>query len=107
MTIFKSPYPPVPLRDMSITERIFEGLAARPDAVVLVDGPTGREVTAAALMDSIKRFAGGLTAKGYGAGHTVCIMAPNLPEYAIAFHGIAWLLLFAKLLRIALHRPGA
>lgn len=90
MAVFRSPYPPVPLRDMSITERVFDSLSGRPDEVVLVEGPTGREVTAAALMDQIRRFAGGLSARGYGAGHTVCIMAPNVPEYVTVFHGVAW-----------------
>ena len=41
-------------------------------------------------MASIKSFAGGLTARGFGAGHTVAIMAPNIPEYATVFHGIAF-----------------
>jgi 4-coumarate--CoA ligase len=88
--IHDSPHPPVPLRDISVTERLFEGLLHRPDEVVMVDGPTGREVTAGELVDAIRRLAGGLAARGYGAGSTVALMAPNIPDYAVVFHGVAW-----------------
>ena len=90
MTIFKSKYPDIGLSDLSITERVFENLTTRPDAVVLTDGPTGRSLTAAAFMDQVKRLAGGLTQNGLGKGHTIALMAPNMPEYCTTFHGVAW-----------------
>jgi 4-coumarate--CoA ligase len=88
--IFESPHPPVPLRDITVTERLFEGLLHRPDEVAMVDGPTGRRITAGELVDAIRRFAGGLVAHGFGPGTTVGLMAPNIPEYAVVFHGVAW-----------------
>ncbi|MCT8159657.1 AMP-binding protein [Pseudoruegeria sp. SHC-113] len=90
MTQITSPFPDVALTEQTITERVFADLVTRPDDVVLIDGPTGREVTAAAFMDQVKRFAGGLSAAGFGAGKTVALMAPNLPEYCVIFHGAAW-----------------
>ncbi len=90
MHIYHSPLADIPLRDQSITERVFEGLISRPDAVVLTDGPTGRTMTASQFMDQVKRLAGGLTEKGLGAGHTIALMAPNMPEYCTVFHGVAW-----------------
>ena len=90
MTIFQSPWPDVPLVDLSITQRVFAGLETRPDEVVLTDGPSGRSMTAVQFIDQVKRMAGGLTAKGFGAGHTVAIMAPNMPEYCVVFHAVAW-----------------
>ena len=90
MTIFKSPFSDVPLRDISITERLLEGLTGDPDRVVLIDGPTGRSLTAAGLMDAIKRLAGGLIEQGYGPGHCVALLAPNMPEFATVFHGVAY-----------------
>ena len=90
MTLFRSPYPDVPLRDVSITECVFEGLSKAPDRVVLIDGPTGAGLTGAQLMDGVRRLAGGLTAQGFGAGHRVALMAPNMPEFATVFHGVAW-----------------
>eukprot|EP01035_Chromulina_nebulosa_P034910 gene34910-46898_t len=33
---------------------------------------------------------GGLTAAGLGAGKTIALMAPNMPEYCVVFHAVAW-----------------
>ncbi|WP_439156499.1 AMP-binding protein [Yoonia sp.] len=90
MTPYPSRFADIPLRDRSITQRVFEGLDNRRDAVVLTDGPTGRTMTAAQFMDQVRRLAGGLTAAGLGAGHTVALMAPNIPEYCVIFHAVAW-----------------
>ncbi|MFN3723361.1 MAG: AMP-binding protein [Paracoccaceae bacterium] len=90
MTQITSPLADVPVRDISITECLFEGLAQAPERVVLIDGPTGRSLTGAALMDQIRRLAGGLQARGFGAGAVVALMAPNLPDYAVVFHGVAY-----------------
>jgi 4-coumarate--CoA ligase len=87
MTVFKSPLPDLALRDISITERVFEGLADLGDTVVLTDGPSGGTLTAQEFMDSVKSLAGGLIARGFG---TVALMAPNMPEYCTVFHGVAW-----------------
>ena len=90
MPIHNSPFRDVPVSDQTITERVFDGLIDRPDEVVLTDGPTGRTLTAAAFMDQVKRLAGGLAAAELGAGKTVALMAPNIPEYCVIFHGVAW-----------------
>lgn len=88
--IYTSPYPPIALRGESITERVLRGLAGDPDRVAMIDGPSGREVTAGALEAGIRRLAGGLKARGLGKGDVVAILAPNLPEYAVVFHGVAF-----------------
>jgi 4-coumarate--CoA ligase len=80
----------IALRDQSITERVFENLITRPDAVVLTDGLTGDAMTAAEFMAQVKALAGGLTARGMGAGKTVALMSPNIPHYCIVFHAVAW-----------------
>jgi acyl-CoA synthetase (AMP-forming)/AMP-acid ligase II len=90
MTIYHSPLANVPLRDISITERLFEGLALDPGRVALIDGPSGAEMTGAVLRDRIERLAGGLTSHGYGAGQVVAIMAPNMPDFTTAFHAVAY-----------------
>ena len=89
MTIFKSPLADVALRDVSITERLFEGLAQDPSRVALIDGPSGATMTGAVLRDRIERLAGGLAAQGFGAGQVVAIMAPNMPDFAVVFHAVA------------------
>ncbi|WP_424984956.1 AMP-binding protein [Microbulbifer sp. S227A] len=90
MAIIKSRFPDVSVRDLSITERVFEGLGDDPDRVILIDGPTGREVTVGRFVGGVKSLAGGLNARGLGAGACVALMAPNLPEYCVVFHGVAW-----------------
>ena len=90
MTLFTSPLPDVDIREISITECLFAGLQQAPDRVVFIDGPTGRTVTGAALMLDIRRLAGGLSGRGFGLGKVVALMAPNMPEYCTAFHGIAY-----------------
>ncbi len=90
MNLITSPYPDVALREISITNRIFEGLGDDPARVILTDGPTGREMTAESFKLAIKSLAGGLTARGTGKGTMVALMAPNLPEYCVVFHGVAW-----------------
>ncbi len=87
--IFESRYPPVAIRDITITESVFEGLDARADQAVIVNGLTRDELTGAQLKDRIQRFAGGLIAHGF-QGETVAIMATNHPDYPVVFHGVAY-----------------
>ncbi len=88
--MFKSPLADVALRDICITERLFEGLAKGGDRPLLIDGPSGASLTGAALRDRIDRLAGGLSAQGIGPGSVLALMAPNMPDYAVAFHGVAY-----------------
>lgn len=94
MTIYHSPFADIDIPAMSITDHILPALAARADLPVLIDGPTGRALTGAMLEDMIRRLAGGLTTRNLGpsltGGHVVALMAPNIPEYAAIFHGVAY-----------------
>jgi 4-coumarate--CoA ligase len=89
MPEYRSPLPDIPLRSISITERLFEGLDLAADRIILTDGPTGAALTGAALADRIRRLAGGFAAEGIGPGSVVALMAPNLPDYAVVFHAAA------------------
>ncbi len=90
MSIYPSAFPPIELSDVSITERVFADLKNRPDEIVLTEGLSGRTLTAAEFMQQVKQLAGGLSAKGFGAGSVVALMAPNIPEYCVIFHAVAW-----------------
>jgi acyl-CoA synthetase (AMP-forming)/AMP-acid ligase II len=85
----KSRLPDIQLRPISITERLFEGLALSADRVILTDGPSGAGLTGATLEARIRRLASGLQAEGVGPGTVVAIMAPNLPDYVAVFHAVA------------------
>jgi len=90
MIIYKSKYPDIPTVDLTVTERVFEGLKSRLSDVVLTDGLDGRTFTASDFMHHVKCLAGGLVERGYSTGKTVAIMAPNSPEYCFIFHAVAW-----------------
>ena len=89
MIIHHSPLPDVEIPEVAITEFVLRRAKEIPDRLALIDGPTGRSYTFAQLSDSIHRFAGGLVAKGFKPGETLALIAPNVPEYAVVFHGVA------------------
>ena len=62
---------------------------ARGSKPALIDGPTGRELSYGDLARSVRALAAGLAARAFGPGDTLAIYMPNMPEYAIAFHGVA------------------
>ncbi|MGV8951021.1 MAG: AMP-binding protein [Cypionkella sp.] len=90
MTLFTSPLPDVPIRDLTVTQALFEALEKAPARVVLIDGPTGKAWTGAEVIAAVKALAGGITARGFGAGHRVALMSPNSPEFCVIFHAVGW-----------------
>ena len=90
MACIESKFSDFEIKDQSVTEYLFDGLSQNPDAVVIVDGPSGKSVTSGELMEDIKKLAGGLARKSLGAGCTIALMSPNVPEYFTIFHGVAW-----------------
>lgn len=90
MAIFENRYADIDVPDQSVTQTLFDGFKGREDAVAVIDGPSGRTLTGRQLMSQIKALAGGLTARGVLPGGTVAILAPNIPEYPVVFHGVAW-----------------
>lgn len=87
--IYRGPLPDAEIPDIPITEYVLRPVTSNGDHPALIDGPTGRTLTFSELESAINRMAGGLTARGYGAGSTVGLMAPNVPEYAVVFHGVS------------------
>jgi len=89
MIIHRSPLPDVDIPDVPVTEYVLKEAARVPDRPAIIDGPTGRSYTYAQLSGAIHAFAGGLQARGLGPGDTIALMSPNIPEFAIVFHGAA------------------
>jgi acyl-CoA synthetase (AMP-forming)/AMP-acid ligase II len=87
--IHRSPFPDQVIPDEPLTSFVFEEVKARGDKPAIVEGPTGRTVSYRALFEDIQALAGGLAARGFGPGDVMALMAPNMPEYAVAFHGAA------------------
>jgi acyl-CoA synthetase (AMP-forming)/AMP-acid ligase II len=89
MIVHRSPMPDVVIPDVTVTEHVLRKASEIPEREAIIDGPTGRTYTYAQLAAMIASFAGGLAARGLVPGDTIALMAPNLPEYAVAFHGAA------------------
>jgi acyl-CoA synthetase (AMP-forming)/AMP-acid ligase II len=87
--IFHSTFPDSVIPEMTFSDFILENALARGDQPALVDGPSGRTITYAQLVEFTRRVAANLAGRGLQKGDVFAIMLPNLPEYAIAFHGVA------------------
>jgi acyl-CoA synthetase (AMP-forming)/AMP-acid ligase II len=87
--ILRSQFPDVAVPDITITQWVLQNAAARGDKPAIIDGPTGRTITYVQLVQSIRRVATGLAARGFKKGDVLAIYSPNVPEYAIAFHAVS------------------
>ena len=87
--MIRSPFPDVEIPDLSSTDFVLERGGERGDKAALIDGPSGRAITYAELIGSVRGLASGLAERGFGKGDVFAHYAPNLPEYAVAFHGVA------------------
>ena len=90
MTFYPNRHDAVAIDAVSITQKLMEGLVGRRDAPAIIDGPSGQAMSAGQMIDRIQRLAGGLTERGVLHGGTVAILAPNMPDYPVVFHGVAW-----------------
>jgi acyl-CoA synthetase (AMP-forming)/AMP-acid ligase II len=84
-----SPHPDVTVPDLPLHQFVLAEAMRRGDRPALVDGPSGRTLTYGQLAGGVRRVAAGLTARGFGGGDVFAIYCPNLPEYALAFYGVA------------------
>jgi acyl-CoA synthetase (AMP-forming)/AMP-acid ligase II len=84
----RSPYPDIEIPDVSLTQYVLGGAAARGDKPALIDGPTGAVTTYAELAERVDAAAAGLAAEGVGPGHTVGLLAPNSVDWAVAYHAV-------------------
>ena len=87
--VFASPLPDVEIPDVALTPFVFRHVERLADRVAVVDGPTGRSYTYAELYGAARKVAGGLRAAGLESGDVLAVLSPNIPEYAIVFHGVA------------------
>ena len=79
----------VEIPDTDVTSFVLEHAGERAGKPALIDGPSGRTLTYGELANGVRALAAGLAARGFGKGDVLAVYMPNLPEYAIAFHGTA------------------
>jgi acyl-CoA synthetase (AMP-forming)/AMP-acid ligase II len=87
--IHTSPLPDVEIPDVTITAHVLRKAADMPDRVAIRDSAGTSSYTFSELSAAIHSLAGGLAARGVDPGTVVGLMAPNVPEYAVVFHGVA------------------
>jgi len=87
--IHQSPLPSVEIPATPLSELVLRHAQDMPEKPALIDGPSGRVVTYAELAGNVRKLAGGLVARGFAKGEVLALMAPNIPEYAVVFHGVA------------------
>ena len=87
--VFRSPLPDVEIPDTPLTQYVFRHVDRLADRVAVIDGPTGRSYTYAELFGACRKVAGGLRAAGMETADVLAILSPNIPEYAMVFHGVA------------------
>jgi len=87
--IFRGPFPQVAIPEMPITAFVLQHASERGEKPALIDGPSGRTIKYSELADQISRVAASLWKRGFKKGEVFGVLSPNLPEYAIAFHGVA------------------
>ena len=87
--IFRSPYPPVEIPELSFSEFVFADVARWHDRAAFIDGLTGRTFSHGEMHRAARNVAAALVQRGMRKGDVFAIVCPNLPEYGIAFHGAA------------------
>ncbi|MGD9901954.1 MAG: AMP-binding protein [Vicinamibacterales bacterium] len=87
--MFRSPHPDIVIPSVALPDYVLGGAADLGDRPAFVDGPSGRSLTFAELVEGVRRLAAGLSRRGIGKGDVVAIFSPNLPEYAVVFHAVA------------------
>jgi 4-coumarate--CoA ligase len=87
--IHRSPLGDVEVPEMLLSEYVLRRASDVAEKPALIDAATGRSISYAELANGVRRLAGGLVARGLEPGDVVAIMAPNCPEYATAFLGVA------------------
>jgi acyl-CoA synthetase (AMP-forming)/AMP-acid ligase II len=86
--IHSGPEPSLEIPETDVSSFVLGEAARRGEAEALVDGATGHSIGYAALAGRVRDLAAGLTSRGIGKADVVAVYMPNLPEYAVVFHGV-------------------
>jgi acyl-CoA synthetase (AMP-forming)/AMP-acid ligase II len=87
--IHRGPDPELEIPDLDVTSFVLERAEEWGDKPALIDGPSGRALSYGELLRMVRRLAAGLAARGFGKGNVLGLFMPNMPAYAVAFHGTA------------------
>src|SRR2546425_4317149 len=83
--IFRSPHPDVAVPDIALHRLVLARAAERGTKPALIDGPSGRILTYAALTRGADRVAAGLAGRGFQKGGGLGLFLPHPPPVAPVF----------------------
>ena len=86
--IYRSPEPDIEIPDVTLTEHVLGGAAARGDHPAFIEGAGGPVTTYAELAQQVDAVAALLQSRGIGKGDVVGLVGPNTPGWGIAYHAI-------------------
>ncbi|GIV09755.1 MAG: AMP-dependent synthetase [Fimbriimonadales bacterium] len=87
--VFKSPYPSAEIPNLSVPQMVYQHALQYGDKPAIIDGLSGRALSYAQLYNGVHCVAGNLAKRGLHKGEVVGLYSPNLPEYPLAYHGVA------------------
>ena len=87
--MLNTPFADVAIPDVPLHDFVLARADELGDKPALIDAPTGRTITYAQLSASVSAVAAWLAAWGLRKGDVFAHYAPNRPEYAVAFLGVA------------------
>jgi acyl-CoA synthetase (AMP-forming)/AMP-acid ligase II len=87
----RSPYPDATTPELPFSDYVFENISRWGDGPAFIDGSDGRTLTFTDVAKAARQVASSLAARGLHKGDVFAMYCPNLPEYAIAVHGVVML----------------
>ncbi|HEX2102084.1 MAG TPA: 4-coumarate--CoA ligase family protein [Solirubrobacteraceae bacterium] len=87
--MLRSPFADVEIPDQPLTDHVLARARELGDKPALIDAGSGRTITYEGLVAAVRAMGAGLAELGFGKGDVFGHYAPNVPEYAVAFHGVA------------------
>ncbi len=87
--IYRGPGGDIDIPRLSLPDFVLAATRAFGDRPALIDAASGRTVRFSDFEPRVKRFTGGLAARGLQRGDVVALYSYNVPEYPVAFHGAA------------------
>ena len=86
--IYRSDEPDIEIPDVSLSEHVMGGAAARGDHTAIIDTATGETTTYAELAARVDEVAAALQARGVEKGDVVALVGANGAEWAICYQAI-------------------
>ena len=87
--IFRSHLPAIVIPNVPLTTFVLQHAERLADKPALIDGSTGRALTYGQLVESVRRTVVGLAQHGFRKGDVMATVCPSIPEFAVAFYGVA------------------